>query len=124
MTKCCQSIFGRLTQTASWGLSALQALTLGESLDRLPPDELQTIRNLPARVYYGVNSDEAVALRILGVPRSAAEPLARELGIGATEPLHRLRSSLRELDERQWKAALGESGPTYRFAWSIIEGEV
>ncbi len=124
MTKCCQSIFGRLTQTASWGLSALQALTLGEAFDRLPSDELQVIRNLPARVYYGVNSDEAVALRILGVPRSAAESLARELGIGAAEPLHRLRSSLRELDERQWKAALGESGPTYRFAWSILEGEV
>lgn len=124
MTKCCQSIFGRLTQTASWGLSALQALTLGEALDRLPLAESQTIRNLPARVYYGVNSDEAVALRILGVPRSAAEPLARELGIRATEPLHRLRSSLRDLDEKQWKAALGESGPTYRFAWSIIEGEV
>lgn len=102
----------------------MQALTLGEALDSLPSAELQTIRNLPARVYYGVNSDEAVALRILGVPRSAAEPLARELGIGATEPLHRLRSSLRELDERQWKEALGEIGPTYRFAWSIIEGEV
>ena len=123
MTRCCQKIFGRLTQTASWGLSALQVLTLGEALDSLPPDERRTIRNLPARVYYGVNSDGAVALRLLGVPRSAAEPLARELGVSAVEPLHRLRSSLRALDENRWKAALGDRGPTYRYVWSIIEGE-
>ena len=67
---------------------------------------------------------ETHVLRILGVPRSAAGPISREVGIGATEPLHRLRSSLRELDERQWPAALGASGPTYRFAWSIIEEEI
>jgi hypothetical protein len=53
MTKCCQSVFGRLTQTASWGLSALQSLTLGDAFDGLSAVEQRCLRNLPARVYYG-----------------------------------------------------------------------
>ena len=123
MTRCCQNVFGRLTRTASWGLAALQALTLRDGFESLPPDELRSIRNLPAKVYYGVNSDEAVALRLLGVPRSAAEPLAAELGIRADGPLHRTRAILRRAQPKQWTAAIGSSGAAYRRVWSIIEGE-
>ena len=79
MTKCCQSIFGRLTQTASWGLAALQTLTFKDKFERLPEAQQETLRNLPARVYYGVNTDSAIAMRLLGVPRQAAEPLAKEV---------------------------------------------
>ncbi len=74
MTRCCRSVFGRLTQTASWGLAALQSLTLGDAFEKMSADDQRTLRNLPARVYYGVNSDEAIALRLLGVPRTAAAP--------------------------------------------------
>lgn len=123
MTKCCQSVFGQLTQTASWGLSALQSLTLGSSFDELSPDKQRSLRNLPARVYYGVNTDEAIALRLLGVPRTAAPMLARELAIKADEPLHRVRSRLRESDVGEWKKAMGERGESYYRVWSIIEGE-
>lgn len=38
MTRCCRSVFGKLTQTASWGLSALQSLTLGSAFDEMSPD--------------------------------------------------------------------------------------
>ncbi len=119
MTKCCRSIFGRLTQTASWGLSALQSLTLGSTLDEMSDDEQRTLRNLPARVYYGVNTDEAVALRLLGVPRKAAPALAQSLEVRADEPLHEIRARLRAADLNRWTAALGESGATYHRVWSI-----
>ena len=33
MTECCKSVFGRLTQTASWGLFALQSVTVGDAFD-------------------------------------------------------------------------------------------
>ena len=124
MTKCCRSVFGRLTQTASWGLAALQSLTIGDSIDSLPEDEQRTLRNLPARVYYGVNSDEAVALRLLGVPRTAAVPLAQQLGVGAAEPLNEVRAKVRNAGADTWKAALGDRGASYHYVWSIIEGEV
>ncbi len=123
MTRCCRSIFGRLTQTASWGLSALQSLTLGDSLESLSPEEQRTLRNLPARVYYGVNSDEAIALRILGVPRAAAVPLAQQLNVSASEPLHAIRSRIRSAGIDAWQGALGQSGSSYHRVWSIIEGE-
>lgn len=121
MTRCCQTIFQRLTQTASWGLAALQSLTIGGSLETLPEAERRSIRNLPARVYYGVNSDEAVAMRVLGVPRTAAEGLARQLEVNASEPLHRLRTRVSNADTSQWIAAMGEVGASYRRVWSIIQ---
>lgn len=122
MTRCCQSIFGRLTQTASWGLSALQSLTLGDTFDKLSPMEQRSLRNLPARVYYGVNSDEAVALRLLGVPRTAAPALAKALGVKPDEALHRVRGRLRSAPLDIWKTALGERGDSYHRVWSIMEG--
>ena len=124
MTRCCRSVFGRLTQTASWGLAALQSLTIGDSFDSMSTDEQRVLRNLPARVYYGVNSDEAVALRLLGVPRTAATPLARSLGVGATEPLNEVRAKLRAAKVNTWDAALGDRGASYHRVWSIIAGEV
>ena len=124
MTQCCRQVFGRLTQTASWGLAALQSLTVGDSIDSLSVDEQRTLRNLPARVYYGVNSDSAVALRLLGVPRTAAPPLAQKIGVGAADPLHEVRARLRGADVDTWKAAMGERGASYHRVWSIIEGEI
>ncbi|MYB34804.1 MAG: DEAD/DEAH box helicase [Gammaproteobacteria bacterium] len=123
MTRCCQSVFGRLTQTASWGLSALQSLTLGNDFGEMSTDEQRSIRNLPARVYYGVNSDEAIALRLLGVPRVAAPVLSASLGIKAEDPLHQIRNRLREADVGEWVNAMGERGASYHQVWSIIEGE-
>ena len=123
MTKCCQNVFGRLTQTASWGLSALQTLTLGHALNELSPDEQRSLRNLPARVYYGVNSDEAVALRLLGVPRTAAPALAKGLSVEAGEPLHQIRDRLRAANVSEWTKAMGERGASYHRVWSIMEGE-
>jgi hypothetical protein len=123
MTKCCRSVFGRLTQTASWGLSALQSLTLGATFDEMSVDEQRSLRNLPARVYYGVNTDEAVALRLLGVPRTAAPALAQGLFVRAEEPLHEIRARLRAADVNQWTAAMGERGTSYHRVWSILEGE-
>ena len=124
MTRCCRSVFGRLAQTASWGLSALQSLTIGDSFDSLSVDEQRTLRNLPARVYYGVNSDEAVALRLLGVPRTAAVPLAQQIGVGAAEPLHEVRAKVRNAGVDKWESALGQKGASYHHVWSIIEGEI
>lgn len=123
MTQCCRSVFGRLTQTASWGLSALQSLTLGNIFGEMSSDEQRSLRNLPARVYYGVNTDEAVALRILGVPRTAAPALATTLRVRADEPIHRVRARLQAADRSEWTKAMGERGASYHRVWSIIEGE-
>ena len=122
LTDCCKNLFGRLTQTASWGLAALQTMTFGDRFEQLPESEQQTLRNLPARVFYGVNTDEAIALRLLGVPRRAAQPLADTLGEARRLPLPQLRTHLAQTDSQVWLQALGGSGHDYFRIWKILEG--
>lgn len=118
LTKCGQNLFGKLTQTASWGLGALLSIT-GENLDE---GNMKNLRNLPSWVFYGVNNNESIALRLLGIPRSAATPLTNHLGVHLEESLPQMRNILVELTENDWKKAMGENGGTYRKVWRILEG--
>jgi hypothetical protein len=121
LTECCRNLFGRLAQTASWGLGALQAMTLGENADRMTEEERTSVRNLPSRAYYGVNSDSAITLRVIGVPRNAAQPLANELGKSVlSSSLSDIRQDLSK-DESIWTRALGDPGQDYRRVWQILE---
>jgi len=119
ITVCGQNLFGRLTQTAAWGLGALLSIT-GSGL---PEKQMQSLSNLPSRVYYGVNSDAAIALRLLGVPRAAASNLASSMGDVLRQPLTDVRGHLREMDETGWRQALGQrKGGIYHKVWRVLEG--
>jgi len=119
MTKCGQNLFGKLTQTAAWGLGALLSITGSD----LSEEQLKSLNNLPSRVYYGVNDDSAIALRLLGVPRTAATPLATSMGSVFNESLPRVRAQLRTMDDGIWQQALGQrQGDIYRKAWRVLEG--
>jgi len=112
-----------LTQTAAWGLGALQTLTFKERFEELPDAEKRLLRDLPGRVFYGVDSsEEAVALRLLGVPRTAAEPLARSLGVEEGLAPAQIRQGLHAAGAESWVEAMGEIGTSYRKVWTIIEG--
>ena len=114
-----QNLFGKLTQTASWGLGALLSIT-GSGLSE---DEFNRLRNLPSQVYYGVNDDNAITLRLLGVPRVAATPLANAMGNVLEQPLIGVREQLKGLDETGWIQALGQhKGKIYRKVWRTLEG--
>lgn len=123
LTNCCKNIFGKLTQTAAWGLAALQTMTFGDNFDQLTEAEQETLRNLPARVFYGVNNDDAIALRLLGVPREATQDLIRTLGDVVSEtPLPQLRTQLSESNGILWSQAMGDTGRDYYKIWRILEG--
>lgn len=123
MTRCCSLVFGKLTNSASWGVAALQTLTLGDDLKDRPEEVRRMVRNLPARIYYGVNTDAAISLRTLGVPRTAAVPLAARLGVTGGEPLHLVRQRLRGADSTVWQDALGGSvGESFHRVWRILDG--
>jgi len=119
MTTCGQNLFGKLTQTAAWGLGALLSITGGG----LSEEQFKSLSNLPSWVYYGVNNDSAIALRLLGVPRAAATPLAASMGTILGQPLTRVRARLRTMDALSWRQALGEhEGIIYRKVWRVLEG--
>lgn len=120
LTRCGQNLFGRLIQTAAWGLGALISITGSE----MEEDEMEKIVNLPSCVYYGVNDDNAIALRLLGVPRTAAVSLADSIDDDIfEEPLPGVRKHLSGMDEMSWQRALGQNeGKTYREVWRVLEG--
>lgn len=118
LTKCGQNLFGKLTHTTSWGLNALLAITTTE----LDDDERSRLSNLPSQVYYGVATDEAVSLRLLGVPRSAAPRLAKTLRLTRKDSLPTIRQRLETLPEQIWRDALGSDGVIYHKAWMILDG--
>jgi superfamily II DNA/RNA helicase len=118
LTKCGQNLFGKLAQTSSWGLNALLAITASD----LSEDERKRLANLPSYVFYGVATDEAIALRLLGVPRRAATPLARVMNLRTGDALPAIRQHLASLSEQDWNRALGSVGTTYRKVWQIIDG--
>mgnify|MGYP005847119991 CR=1 FL=1 len=118
LTKCGQNLFGKLTQTSSWGLNALMAITASD----LPEEERKHLANLPSQVFYGVSTDEAITLRLLGVPRRAATPLAKALNLKAGESLPGIRRRLGKLSQQDWSEALGPNGAVYRKAWQIMDG--
>lgn len=118
MTKCGQNLFGKLAQTSSWGLNALLAITASD----MPDDQRSRLVNLPSQVFYGVSTDGAIALRLLGVPRRAATRLAERLNLSEANSLPAIRQRLAGLAERDWNAALGSNGAVYRRAWLIIDG--
>lgn len=121
MTKCAQKLFGKLIQTTSWGLGALLSITGS----RLTEEEKRAFNNLPSRVYYGVNDDNAIALRLLGVSRSAAVKLADSMGdiLIPDQPLTKVRGYLRDMDKLAWQRVLGDQeGEVYRGVWRVREG--
>lgn len=119
LTKCGQNLFGKLTQTSSWGLGALLAITASN----IPDEDRSQLANLPSRVFYGVSTDEAIALRLLGVPRRAAPALARNLNLQREETLPSIRERLAAMSEQDWNSAVGASGGVYRRVWQIMEGK-
>lgn len=119
ITKCGQNLFGKLTQTSSWGLGALLAITA----TGIPDEERGQLANLPSRVFYGVSTDEAIALRLLGVPRKAAPALARSLNLRREDALPAIRQRLAAMSEQDWNSAVGASGGIYRRVWQIMEGK-
>ena len=116
LTHCCQRLFGSILPTVSWGLSALQALAMAGRADEetaTPP------RDMPSYVYYGVDTREAVAFRLFGVPRAASLALARTVGEGrGTEELRRFLANSSPSD---WTGALGKIGASYYKAWRLVE---
>ena len=116
LTQCCQRLFGAILPTVSWGLSALQALAMAGRSD----EEMTTrSRDFPSFVYYGVDSREAVAFRLFGVPRAAALALARTHGEG--RGTDELRQFLATSSPSHWTDALGNVGESYYDAWRLVE---
>jgi replicative superfamily II helicase len=127
ITDACKAIYRNLTNNGTWGLSALSRLS-GMDFDRLSDAQKRQINLLPAMIYHGVRSEEAVLMRMNGVPRSLAENIGMSFRTtSGTQPtLQSARSFLTAADVEVWNRAKPVeaqlSGGEYKSIWQILSG--
>lgn len=131
ITECCRAIYGKLINSATWGLSSLQKLpNSGIDFKNMTEQEKKMLNNLPAMIYYGVNSDEAILMRINNIPRSAAmtigQKFKKENNNIYDSTTEQVSSWLNNLPEEEWDKAVNKtiiSGREYKKIWKILNGE-
>ena len=76
MSTCVRAIYAQISHSATWGLAALQKLpTSGIRTEEMSEEEKQRFANIPAMVYYGVDTNEAILMRLNSVPRSISKKI-------------------------------------------------
>lgn len=131
ITNACKAIYRNLVNTGTWGLSALSRLS-GIDFDSLSEAERRNINTIPAMIYHGVNTTEAVLMRMNFVPRSIAEKLGEDFrnkfeSDHADLSIQQARSYLKQLDSVDWERIRPRdahlSGAEYKSVWWLLSGE-
>ena len=131
LSDACRAIYRAIVNNGTWGVSALSRVS-GVDFDALPETDRRRINALPAMIYHGVGSEDAVLMRMNGAPRSAAEALGsiyRDMtgGDETRYSIGRARDFLKTLTSEEWgharptDAAL--SGFGYKRVWEVLSGE-
>jgi replicative superfamily II helicase len=134
ITDACKGISKALLTSGVWGLSALSKLpNSGIDWDKLSEDQKRKLNMLPAFLYYGVDNEDAVLMRMNQVPRSVAVKLGtqfrRESGAAATKTMTvaEARDYVKGLSDKDWDRvrarASAMSGAQYREVWRQLSGE-
>ena len=102
----------------------------GLDYDKLPPATRRQINSLPAMLYHGVATEDAVLMRMNAVPRTVAETLGKRFAaeLKVPTPTSRLaREFLRTLDDHDWQRAAPSksvlTGTDYKAIWQRLAGE-
>ncbi len=130
--RCVTAIYGKIANYATWGLSAIQKMPFsGIDHARLTHAEGSRIRNLPAMVYYGVGSDEAILMRMNDIPRGIAGRMGKTYMDEHKDSIYDARSHyvagwLNDLDDARWQSSVPRgkkiSGSDYKRIWQTISG--
>ena len=130
MTACVKAIYGKVIHTATWGLAGLQRIHGDvDGRDTTGPGSRRA-RNLPAMVYHGVDTDEAVLMRMNGVPRSAARGVGSAYAdyLGGRDVYSASSSGnvlkwLGDLPESGWRPESGDlTGKECKGIWRELAG--
>ena len=129
MSECCKAIYSKLVNSATWGLSSIQKLGVDEK--QLTDEEKRIMENLPAMIYYGVNTDEAILMRMNNVPRSIAKEMGdeykKEVNSIYDKSSYDVRTWIDDLSENKWESFAKSkgiiSGEDYKRIWNILDKE-
>ncbi len=131
ITDACKAIYRTIVNNGTWGVSALSRVS-GIDFDALSDTDKRKINVLPAMIYHGVCTEDAVLMRMNSAPRSAAEALGelyRNMTGGDEERLSvsNARNFLKDLKPEDWNRVRPEnsalSGDGYKRVWQVLSGE-
>lgn len=128
ISKCVKAIYQKVVNGASWGLAALLSMpTSGVDFSQLTEDEIGNLKNIPAMVYYGVNTEEGIVMRINNVPRSIANKLGEiyKMEIGNISPRSAyewLKSIPASIWDKSVPSDKSMSGEDYKKIWEKLSG--
>jgi len=122
VVKCIQHIYSKISNLIPWGIRGIQKVSLAGD-ERV---DWETADLIPAMIYHGVRSKEAIALRMLNVPRLAAEGLAKQWQSQEGVSVRNASDWLNGLDDSHWGKALRKKSPLKgsecKLLWEILEG--
>ena len=126
LMRACKAINKQIANCGTWGLSAITKLS-GIDFGKLDEDKKKEIDMLPAMIYHGVNTPEAVLMRMNYVPRSISGNLGKEYKKSAkkftAEEAKEFLVSLKESDWEKLKRSQSHmSGKEYMSIWKLFSG--
>ncbi len=130
-TDACKAIYRAIVNNGTWGVSALSRVS-GMDFERMTDAERRRINALPAMIYHGVRTEDAVFMRMNSAPRSVAEKLGllyRDAfdGDDGRYSFGKARIFPKNMSPRDWSRARPEqaplSGAGYKKVWEILAGE-
>ena len=133
ITAACKAIYKNLANTGTWGLAALSKLpNSGIDFEKLSESERRRINTLPAMIYHGVKTEEAVLMRMNSAPRSVGERLGVEFKksirkSGGETSVNEARDFLKRMKVSGWNRVSPKtatlSGSDYKNVWELLSGE-
>ena len=130
LTNTCLAIYRAIINNGTWGISALSRMS-GINFELLSEAERRHINLLPAMIYHGVRSEDAILMRMNFAPRSVAEALGRRYcdttnGDEVRYSVSNARKFLMGLGLDDWDAVrpanVALSGEGYERVWKILSG--
>lgn len=129
ITNACRAIYRTIANSGTWGIAALSRVS---GHDGLSEAEHRRINALPAMIYHGVRTEDAVLMRMNAAPRSVAENLGKLYRdtVGENDDRYSVgqaREFLKNLSEGDWHRARPKgsalSGVGYERVWRVLSGE-
>ncbi|NRR05504.1 DEAD/DEAH box helicase [Brevibacillus sp. RS1.1] len=129
----CKAIYRNLTNYGTWGLASLSKLpNSGLDFDKMTDEERRRYNNLPAMIYYGVNSEAAILMRMNSIPRSIAESLGKRFvnetggSLAFASPMT-AKAYIKSLSDKEWEMLRPKNatmtGKDFKSIWQQLSGE-
>jgi len=127
ISKVYKTIYGKLTNGGTWGLSALSRIS-GIDFETLSDEQKRQLNLMPAMLYHGVKTEESVLMRMNSVPRSFAEKLGNKFKENVeNRNVATARKYLKDLKDSDWDSVTSHSqylsGRDCKKVWEILSGE-